>query len=109
MNGDDLYVLHSDGRLSMCSYSRIEAVPTRCVDPAPLINSLEAYRDQDLFAQAHFTQLALSPPPDSSLGSFRSSSSSPPNTADQLRSGAPVHLAGGGRGRHLSSPYGVPP
>ena len=30
----------------------------------------------------------------------------PPNTADQLRSGAPVRLAVGGRGRHLSSSYG---
>ena len=67
VNADDLYVLHSDGRISTCSYSRIEAVPTRCVDPAPLINPLEAYRDQDLFAQAHFTQLMFSPAPDASL------------------------------------------
>jgi hypothetical protein len=32
-----------------------------------------------------------------------------PNTADQLRSGAHVHPAGGGTGRHLSSPYGCRP
>src|SRR4030042_1085076 len=32
-----------------------------------------------------------------------------PNTADQLRSGAPVGLAGGGTGRHLSLPYGCRP
>ena len=31
------------------------------------------------------------------------------NTADQLRSGAPVRLAGGGTGRHLSLPYGCRP
>jgi hypothetical protein len=31
------------------------------------------------------------------------------NTADQLRSGAPVQLADGGTGRHLSSPYGCRP
>ena len=67
VNADDLYVLHSDGRISTCSYSRIETVPTRCVDPVPLINPLEAYRDYDLFAQAHFTQLMFSPAPDSSL------------------------------------------
>ena len=32
-----------------------------------------------------------------------------PNTADQLRSGAPVRLAGGGTGRHLSLQYGCRP
>ena len=30
----------------------------------------------------------------------------PPITADQLRSGAPVHLAGGGTGRHLVLQFG---
>ncbi|MFH1185328.1 MAG: hypothetical protein V1755_09870 [Chloroflexota bacterium] len=67
VNADDLYVLHSDGRISTCSYSRLEAVPTRCVDPASLINPIEAYRDQELFAQAHFTQMMFSPAPDASL------------------------------------------
>jgi hypothetical protein len=67
VNADDLFVLHSDGRISTCSYSRIEAVPTRCVDPALLINPLQAYRDQDLFTQAHFTQMMFSPAPDISL------------------------------------------
>src|SRR5512139_2765485 len=32
-----------------------------------------------------------------------------PNTADQLRSGAPVHPAGGGTGRHLVLPFGCRP
>jgi hypothetical protein len=67
VSADDLYVLHSDGRISTCSYSRIESVPTRCVDPAVLVNPLAAYRDQDLFTQAHFTQMMFSPAPDSNL------------------------------------------
>ena len=67
VNADDLFVLHSDGRISTCSYSRIETVPTRCVDPAPLVNPIEAYRDLDLFSQAHFTQMMFSPAPDVSL------------------------------------------
>jgi hypothetical protein len=33
----------------------------------------------------------------------------PPNTADKLRSGAPVQVAGGGTGRHLSLAYGCRP
>jgi hypothetical protein len=67
VNNDDLYILHSDGHLSTCSYSRIESVPTRCVDPAPLVNPLPAYRDTDLFSSAHFTQMMFTPAPDSAL------------------------------------------
>jgi hypothetical protein len=67
VSADDLYVLHSDGRVSTCSYSRIEAVPTRCVDPAPLVNPFPAYRNLDLFSEAHFTQMMFSPAPDSTL------------------------------------------
>jgi hypothetical protein len=67
VNNDDLYILHSDGHLSTCSYSRITSVPTRCVDPASLVNPLPAYRDTDLFAAAHITQMMFTPPPDSAL------------------------------------------
>jgi hypothetical protein len=67
VNNDDLYILHSDGHLSTCSYSRISSVPTRCVDPASLVNPLPAYRDTDLFAAAHITQMMFTPPPDSAL------------------------------------------
>ncbi len=67
VSGDDLYILHSDGHLSTCSYSRIEAVPTRCVDPATLVNPFPAYRDVDLFSEAHFTQMMFTSAPDSAL------------------------------------------
>jgi len=65
--GDDLYMLHSDGHLSSCSYSRIESVPTRCQDPAPLINPFPAYQDTDLFSNAHFTQMLFTALPDQSI------------------------------------------
>lgn len=67
VSGDDLYILHSDGHLSTCSYSRIQTVPTRCVDPAPLVNPFPAYKDANLFSQAHFTQMMFMPAPDSAL------------------------------------------
>ncbi|MDD2923278.1 MAG: hypothetical protein PHQ36_13415 [Anaerolineales bacterium] len=67
VSGDDLFMLHSDGHLSTCSYSRIESKPTRCVDPTPLINPFAAYQDMDLFASAHFTQILFTMPPDSSV------------------------------------------
>jgi len=67
VNGDELYILHSDGHLSICSYSRIETVPTRCQDPAPLVNPFGAYQDTDLFSQAHITQMMFTAPPDPSI------------------------------------------
>ena len=67
VNGDELYLLHADGHLSTCSYSRLDTVPTRCEDPATLLNNIPAYQDVDLFAQSHLTQMTLTAPPDSTL------------------------------------------
>lgn len=67
VNNDDLYILHSDGHLSTCSYSRIQTVPTRCVDPVPMVNPFPAYRDTNLFSEAHFTEMMFTPAPDSAL------------------------------------------
>lgn len=67
ISGDDLFILHADGHLSKCSYSRIETSPTHCTDPVALVNPFPAYRDVDLFSQAHFTQMMFAPPPDSAL------------------------------------------
>ena len=67
VTGDDLYMLHADGHLSTCSYSRIESVPTRCQDPSPFINHLAAYQDTDLFGSVHFTQMLFTAPPDQSI------------------------------------------
>lgn len=63
VSGDDLYLLHSDGHLSTCTFSRISETPTRCQDPAPRINNNPAQRDIDIFTQAHFTQMTLTNPP----------------------------------------------
>jgi hypothetical protein len=67
VTGDDLYMLHADGHLSTCSYSRSESVPTRCQDPTLLINPFAAYQDTDLFDAAHFTQMLFPAPPDQSI------------------------------------------
>jgi hypothetical protein len=67
VSGDDLYMLHADGHLSACSYSRIESKPTRCQDPAPLVNPFPAYQDTDIFASAHFTQILFNALPDQSI------------------------------------------
>ena len=67
VSGDNLFMLHADGHLSTCSYSRIESNPTRCQDPSLLINPFAAYQDTDLFASAHFTQIFFAVPPDLSI------------------------------------------
>ncbi len=67
VSGDDLFMLHADGHLSTCSYSRIEAKSTQCQDPALMINPFAAYQDIDLFTTAHFTQMLFAVPPDSSV------------------------------------------
>jgi len=67
VSGDDLYILHSDGHLSHCSYSRIDTVPTRCDDPAGMVNPFPAYGNVNVFTEAHFTQMMFTPAPDSAL------------------------------------------
>jgi hypothetical protein len=63
VSGDDLYMLHSDGHISTCTFSRLSEIPTRCQDPATLIDNNPAHRGMDIFTQAHFTQIALTNPP----------------------------------------------
>ena len=63
VSGDDLYLLHADGHLSTCTFSRIAETPTRCVDPATYMDAFVAHQDLNLFAQAHFTQMSLTNPP----------------------------------------------
>ncbi len=58
-----MYLLHADGHLSTCTFSRIDATPTRCVDPANYNDAFAAHLGLDFFAQAHFTQIALTNPP----------------------------------------------
>jgi len=67
VNGNDLYLLYADGHLSTCSYSQFDTVPTRCQDPAPLVNNLPAYQDINLFEQAHITQMMVTTPPDATM------------------------------------------
>ncbi len=68
VSGDELYLLHADGRLTYCTYSRLDGVPTRCDSPVKLVNNrFPAYGETDVFAEAHFTQMMLTGLPDSTL------------------------------------------
>lgn len=67
VSGDEMYMLHADGRLSSCSYSRIDTSQSNCKDPLQLINPYPAYQDIDLFGTANFTQILFAAPPDPSI------------------------------------------
>ena len=67
VSGNDLYILHAGGRISTCSYSRVESVPTRCQETVSLVNPFPAYRDTDLFAGARITQMVFTALPDQSI------------------------------------------
>ena len=63
ISGDDLYMLHADGHISTCTFSRINDAPTRCTDPTTIQDPFPAHKDINVFANAHFTQMALTSPP----------------------------------------------
>lgn len=67
VSGDELYLLHADGRITYCAFSRIDGVPTRCESPVQLVNRFPAYGQTDVFAEAHFTQMLLTGLPDLAL------------------------------------------
>ena len=67
VSGDEMYLLHSDGRISNCTYSRVDTNASKCQDPVNKINPFPAYADKDLFMTAHFTQILFAAPPDPSL------------------------------------------
>ena len=66
VNGNELYLLHSDGRITLCFYTGLEGAPTRCSDPA-YIDYRPGRENTPLIPQAPFTQIFFSPPPDPSL------------------------------------------
>jgi hypothetical protein len=68
VNNTDLYLLHADGHLTMCTLSYITTSPTRCIDPATMSDTRPgkeasgATLPDTLFNHILFTQ-----PPDPSL------------------------------------------
>ncbi|MCP4142010.1 MAG: hypothetical protein GY755_17320 [Chloroflexi bacterium] len=67
INGSDLFILFGDGHLASCTSSLLDAVPTRCVNPAPLNDPHPAAGGGNTFSADTFRQIYLSTPPDSAL------------------------------------------
>jgi hypothetical protein len=66
-NGDDLYILHRDGHLTTCTYSRISTSPTRCSDPATLVDTRPGYQGGAKLVDGLFIQIAFTLAPDPSI------------------------------------------
>lgn len=67
VSGDEMHLLHSDGRVSTCFFSRIDTSGSKCDAPLPYQNPFPAATGLDVFGAAHFTQILFAAPPDPSL------------------------------------------
>ena len=67
VNNDDLYLLHSDGHVTQCTYSGLVESPTRCEDPFPFSDPRPGRDSGRVIADALFNKLYFSPPPDPSI------------------------------------------
>jgi hypothetical protein len=67
VNGDDLYLLHSNGGMTKCTFSWTEGVPTRCEDPFVYTDNRPGRSGGEIIPDALFDQISYSPPPDPSL------------------------------------------
>jgi hypothetical protein len=67
LSGDEMYLLHADGRISTCMFSRITTSVSDCKDPLGKENPFPAYGDTDVFGTANFTQILFAAPPDTSI------------------------------------------
>jgi hypothetical protein len=65
VNDDDLYLLHADGHLSLCSYQ--DGSDTLCEDPYPFVDLRQGRSGGPVIPDAIFNQIQFSPPPDPSL------------------------------------------
>jgi hypothetical protein len=67
VNNDDLYMLHADGHVTMCTYTGLAEAPTRCVDPVTYADPRPGRQDGPVIPDALFSQIFFSPPPDPSI------------------------------------------
>jgi hypothetical protein len=63
----DLYLLHADSHITLCTYSGLQVSPTRCADPVRYVDSRPGRAGQALVPAQPFTQVIVSQPPDPSL------------------------------------------
>lgn len=63
----DLYLLHQDGQLSVCTYGRQEGVLSRCESPMLYTDTRPGRQSGPVIADATFNAIRYTPPPDPSI------------------------------------------
>jgi hypothetical protein len=64
---DQLYLLHSDGHLTQCIYSRLEESPTSCNDPYPYTDNRPGRQNGAVIPDSLFNQVSYVSFPDRSM------------------------------------------
>ncbi len=72
VNVDDLYLLHQDGHMAICTFSHLDNSPTRCSDPALYIDSRPGYEGGMNLSDGIFSQMAFTSAPDPSVALLES-------------------------------------
>jgi hypothetical protein len=67
INRQDLYLLHTDGHLTTCTFSAVPSAPTRCEDPAMLTDPRPGRESGPVLADGLLQQIFFAPPPDPSI------------------------------------------
>lgn len=67
VSGDDLYLLNKDSHLTTCTLSRISVSPTRCTDPAILVDTRAGHTNGATLPDAQFSQMQFTSPPGSTV------------------------------------------
>jgi hypothetical protein len=67
VNRNDLYLLHSDGHITTCTYSGLQESPTRCQDPTTYYDSRIGRQNGPIIHDAPFSQIQYTQPPDPSI------------------------------------------
>ncbi len=67
VNRNDLYLLHSDGHITTCTFSGLQESPTRCQDPTIFYDSRTGRQNGPIIHDAPFAQILYTQPPDPSV------------------------------------------
>ncbi len=67
VNQDDLYLLHQDGHVTLCTFSGLEVASTACIEPLPYIDRRPGREGQFLIPSSPFIEINATFPPDPSL------------------------------------------
>jgi len=71
VNGPDLYLLHDDGHLAVCTISYVTTAPTQCSDPSTFSDTRPGREPNPMiFSGTAFSQVEYIPPPDPSIYLF---------------------------------------